>query len=142
MRPATPCSIERSPGNVRKEQTLICMHSSQIRNRDEAIHKIEALMLKLTDDPKSHFLFVPESRWMSIFREHSFKVTTRHGRPLHPQEGHEHDKPFPWKGVGYIRYGTIQSLLCNFTLSGGNYAIQGLTLRANNQQYLGGMHRP
>eukprot|EP00877_Chromochloris_zofingiensis_P004040 jgi/Chrzof1/13637/Cz08g05100.t1 len=79
------------------------MHSSQIRNRDEAIHKIEALMLKLTDDPKSHFLFVPESRWMSIFREHSFKVTTRHGRPLHPQEGHEHDKPFPWKGVGYIR---------------------------------------
>eukprot|EP00879_Flechtneria_rotunda_P001435 GHRR01001588.1.p1 GENE.GHRR01001588.1~~GHRR01001588.1.p1 ORF type:complete len:584 (+),score=186.17 GHRR01001588.1:15-1766(+) len=79
-------------------------HRHMVRHRDEAIAKIEALLQQLTADPDSGIQFIPDSRWMAIFQEHSFQVSTRHGHPLHREDcDDKHAQPFPWKGVGYIR---------------------------------------
>jgi hypothetical protein len=43
-------------------------------------------------------LVVPDSRWMAIFREHTFQLSTRHGHTIH---GH---KRLPFCGVAYLRW--------------------------------------
>lgn len=45
----------------------------QIRDRDKAIANMEALLQKLSEDPKSGVQFVPNSRWMAIFKETAFQ---------------------------------------------------------------------
>lgn len=75
----------------------------QIRDRDKAIKHVERILEDLTRDRKSGVQFIPHSRWMAIFKETSFMLTTRHGHPLHRDPEDKHDQPFPWKGIGYLR---------------------------------------
>lgn len=58
----------------------------------------------MTDDPTSGVQFVPSSRWIAIFKETSFMVSSRHGHPIHRDPEHPKEKPFPWKGLGYLRW--------------------------------------
>eukprot|EP00775_Hariotina_reticulata_P011578 gene11578-11722_t len=88
-----------------------CVEQIQVRNRDEAIKEIERILQKLSDDPSSGVAFVKGSRWMSIFREVSFMLTSRHGHPLHRNISDKHEKPFPWKGVGYLRLRSYKVLV-------------------------------
>jgi hypothetical protein len=75
-----------------------------IRDRDKAIHNMEHLLRKLSNDPKTGVQFVEDSRYMAVFRETSFQVSTRHGHPLYPKTKEEkHSTPFPWKGLAYLR---------------------------------------
>lgn len=76
----------------------------QIRNRNKAINSIEALLRELSQKGDSGVQFVEDSRWMSIYRERAFQVSTRHGHPLNPKdEESKHSQPFPWKGLAYLR---------------------------------------
>lgn len=82
----------------------------QIRDRDRAITNVEQILHNLSKDPKSGVQFVPDSRWMAIFRETAFQVSTRHGHPLHPKDKEEkHSQPFPWKGLAYLRWACLCS---------------------------------
>lgn len=47
---------------------------TQIRDRDKAIHNMEQLLRRLSDDPSSGVTFVEDSRWMAVFREVAFQV--------------------------------------------------------------------
>jgi len=54
-------------------QALCFMVTTQIRDRNKAITNMEALLQKLSEDPKSGVQFVPDSRWMAIFKETAFQ---------------------------------------------------------------------
>uniref|UniRef100_A0A383VYB7 Uncharacterized protein n=1 Tax=Tetradesmus obliquus TaxID=3088 RepID=A0A383VYB7_TETOB len=74
-----------------------------IRHRDKAISHVEKILQELSEDPSSGVQFVPHSRTMAIFKETSYMVSSRHGHPIHRDPEHPKEKPFPWKGLGYLR---------------------------------------
>jgi hypothetical protein len=66
-----------APTLVTSARRRCCPSADQIRDRDHAIHQIETILRKLSDDPKSGVQFVEDSRWMGIFKETAFQVTAK-----------------------------------------------------------------
>eukprot|EP00882_Tetradesmus_deserticola_P005485 GHRQ01005775.1.p1 GENE.GHRQ01005775.1~~GHRQ01005775.1.p1 ORF type:complete len:297 (+),score=94.61 GHRQ01005775.1:448-1338(+) len=57
----------------------------------------------MSDDPSTGVQFVPDTRTMSLFKETSYMVSSRHGHPIHRDPAHPKETPFPWKKLGYLR---------------------------------------
>jgi hypothetical protein len=72
LRLLPPCCACRPscPPSVIAEPLLV----EKIRDRNHAIHQIESLLRKLSDNPKSGVQFVEDSRWMGIYKETAFQV--------------------------------------------------------------------
>jgi hypothetical protein len=64
---------------------------------------VESILQEMSADPSTGVQFVPHSRTMAIFKETSYMVSSRHGHPIHRDPEHPKEKPFPWKGLGYLR---------------------------------------
>jgi len=72
-----------------------------VRDRDNAIQKLEKIMGRLSEDPDSGFQLMPDTRWMVLLREPIYQVSSRHGHPLHGKGKKEIQ--LPWNGVAYLR---------------------------------------
>ena len=87
---------------VRDPSACSCVcAAAQVRNRDDAIQKLEKIMGRLSADPDSGFQLMPDTRWMVLLREPIYQVSSRHGHPLHGKGKKEIQ--LPWNGVAYLR---------------------------------------
>lgn len=77
----------------------------RLRDRAAALARVEGALRRLSRDPASRVELREGSLWATVFEETSYQVSTRHGRPLHPERAPPGSRrhPFPWKGVAYLR---------------------------------------